>query len=98
MKLKCKDRCFYFRKPIEIKISFANGLWTHESKALSATGYGLTCAESYEGYKEDFTACWDHIATEHDEKLTKDAQELKQKLRDIVESVEEIPRPYQQFP
>ena len=83
-------RFFRLRKPALVREHEENGLWFHECKAFRIQAFGETRRESWRAFIELFECDWDSIAQEKDSKLTLDAQQLKRKLLDGVESVESL--------
>lgn len=80
------------KRPLKIIIKYTteenedNG-WEIDERKLNSGIYGLarTCGEVFTDYEEEFIFIWETYTKEADNKLTKDAQELKYWLLDIVE-------------
>lgn len=87
-KVKFEGREFHLRKPLSVKETFENRLWTHECDELGILAYGHTEDESKRAFAMEFASCWDHIATEADNNLTTDAKDLKRQILDFVQRVE----------
>jgi hypothetical protein len=81
---------FRLRIPIQIAQDFQDGVWVHENEPLGILAYGHSRADSLEAFRSEFAAIWDGIAEEEDSCLTVDARQLKAKLREIVERVEDL--------
>jgi hypothetical protein len=84
------DRKFSFSDRLVVSVDFQDGVWSHENENLGILAYGETRAESLDAFKDDFTACWDSIGQEDNRNLTRDAIQLKKKLRRLVKEVEEV--------
>ncbi len=83
-----EDRVFRLRRPIDVEVSFDDGLWKLRCDALGISGYGEDYEEALESFESDFGDCWDCIAMEDDEKLGADALALKKRLLDAVDALE----------
>jgi len=84
------NRRFNLKERISVEVDFREGLWVHEYEPLGMHGFGTSRAESLMAFRTDFAACWDEIACEADKNLTPDARDLKEKLRKIVDKVEDL--------
>jgi hypothetical protein len=82
-------RYFRLRQPLQIRSDFANNLWIYEHEPLGILAFASTRAEALQATRMEFVAAWDSIAMERDERLTADAQALKQRLMELVESVDD---------
>ncbi len=78
---------FLLTEQIQIQQDFRNGVWVCEFEPLGILGYGSSRHEAVVSFRRDFAACWHDIAEEEDDKLTLDAQELKEKFRNLVKDV-----------
>ncbi len=83
-----EDQVFRLRRPIQIHAYRDGDLHIREYKPLGISAYGFTEAEALHAFAEEFSSCWHWIAEEKDGKLGPDAQELKSKLLDLVETVQ----------
>jgi hypothetical protein len=90
MRIVYDSRRFRLREPIRVESNFSEGIWVHEFPPLGIHAFGASRAESLKAFRMDFAACWDLLASEKDENLTGDAQDLKAKLLALVEDVEQI--------
>lgn len=79
-------KSFKFKRPICVAVDHESGYWVHEYQPLKIYAYGETLSESRRAFDQDFAACWDGIANEPDEKLTLDAREMKNVMRELVVS------------
>ena len=61
-----------------------------EFEPLGILGYGESRHDALNAFRLDFASSWDEIAQEKDEHLTLDAQELKQKLCNLVKEVQTL--------
>lgn len=73
-------------RPLLVKLAEDGGLWTAWCPELRVLGHGETPREAIRSFGEEFLATWDGLADVEDEMLTLDAQQLRQKLLDLVES------------
>jgi hypothetical protein len=85
-----ESRRFCLRERIEIAVDLRDNLWIHEYEPLGITALGHSRAESLNAFRLDFAACWDSIAQEDEKNLTADARQLKAKLLQLVERVEDV--------
>ena len=85
-----ESRFFRLRKPIRVHEYEDDGVWIHECKPLGIFAFAEDRLESWQTFVEFFECNWDSVAQERDSKLTLDAQELKRKYLEIVESVDRI--------
>lgn len=83
-------RFFRFRKTIGVDERVEDGVWVHECKPLRIYVFGETPRESWQTFIEFFECNWDSIAQQKDSRLSLDAQALKRKYLEIVESVEPV--------
>lgn len=83
-------RFFRLRKPIRVREREENGLWVQECKPLRISAFGETRSEAWQAFIELFECDWDSLAHERDSRLTADAQQIKRKLLELVESVETV--------
>lgn len=89
-RLSYQNRRFMLKQSLHVDVQFRDGVWVHECEPLGILAYGQTRTESVEAFRQDFAACYDVIALEADENLTDDARELKVRINDMVQKVEEI--------
>jgi hypothetical protein len=85
--LQFGKRRFLLREPIEVRVNYEGGVWTHEAPALAILAYAENRVDSLNSFCMDFADRWDCIACEDDERLTGDARQVKRKLQRIVQSV-----------
>jgi hypothetical protein len=84
--LRFGNRRFLLREPIEVRVNYQGGAWTHEAPALGILAYAENRVDSLNSFCMDFADRWDAIACEDDVNLTGDARQVKLRLRRIVES------------
>ena len=84
------NRRFLLQEQIQIQQDFRDGVWVYEFEPLKVLGYGLSRHEALVTFRKDFAVCWDDIVQEEDANLTLDAQELKQKLKQLVKEVQSL--------
>src|SRR5258708_11396835 len=85
--LQFGNRRFLLLEPIEVRVDYEDGVWTHEAPALAIHAYAETRADSLNSFCMDFADRWDNIAREDDRKLTGDARQVKRNLHRIVQSL-----------
>ena len=85
--LQFGNRRFLLREPIEVRVNYEGGVWTHEAPALAIHAFAENRIDSLNSFCMDFADRWDHIAREDDQNLTGDARQVKRKLQRIVHSV-----------
>jgi len=83
------NRLFRFKNLLVVEVHEDSGGFTHECPELQMIAYGVTEDQSLREFEIEFGLAWDAIAGESDEALTLDAQELKQKLLNLVASVKD---------
>jgi hypothetical protein len=76
--------------PIQVEVSFENGLWVYEAKAFSILAFGSTEAEALCSFYEDFAVLWEEIGQSSDENLTADALSVKRALGETIEAIEPV--------
>lgn len=83
-----KGRTWHFKEPQEVKINYHATFEIEVSlfgRSESAAFWNDALDKLYSGFATD----WDHIAMKPDEELTGDAIELKRRILDVIEKVEE---------
>ena len=83
-------RFFRLRRAIHVKEYEEEGVWVLECRPLRIHAFGESRKESWRAFIEFFECDWDSIVQQRDARLSLDAQELKRKYQDVVESVEPI--------
>jgi hypothetical protein len=78
--LACEGRTFLFSHPLPVQIVQEHGGCSFESEEYGLMAYGDTRSEAESSFRHVFLYIWDRIASENDEKLTRDAIDLKQNL------------------
>lgn len=88
-RLCCEQRVFVLREPIVVGVEREEGgIWVHACEELGILSYAMTEDASRKEFAGDFAYLWDGLADEPDSALTVDAQQLKARLRSIVDHVE----------
>jgi len=90
MRVDYANRRFKLKEPIYVVQGFSEGVWTHECSQLGILEYGESRCESINAFRMDFAATWDLIVDESDERLTREAQELKKRFLAVVETEEDL--------
>jgi hypothetical protein len=83
-----ENRRFRLNQPIQITPIFNEGVWVHEYEPLKIMAPGNSRHDSLQTFKMEFAACWDELAHEEDNKLTQDAQGVKNQLLALVQHIE----------
>jgi len=78
---------FLLREPIEVRVNYEGGVWTHEAPALAIHAFAENRIDSLNSFCMDFADRWGHVAREDDQNLTGEARQVKRKLQRIVHSV-----------
>lgn len=85
------NRRYTLREPIRVQQSYEGRMWVCATDTLGILAYGETRHEALMGWRARFAANWDDIAQEEDNAyLTLDAQDLKQRLLRLVDSVTQV--------
>lgn len=84
------NRRFLLNEQIQIRQAYTDGVWSCEFEPLGILAFGLSRRKAVTDFKTDFAACWDDIVKEHDDKLTADARQLKERLTQLVKDVRNI--------
>ena len=85
-----ENRCFIFKSHVYIHVRCEGPLWVYELAPIGIIGYGKNKKETEEALSYDLSACWDEYGCEDDQNMTWDAIELKNRLHEMIASVEEI--------
>lgn len=80
---------FHFHNPIVIDVKFENGLLVHEYAPLGIVAYAKSRRESLDYFRSEFLVLWEEFGLADDSELTRDAIELKGRLRSLVAGVDE---------
>ena len=83
-----KDREYIFQHEIVCTIIKEDGYVVVQYSPLDIETYAETREDAIEDFKEEFALIWDSYGIEDDSNLTRDAIELKKKLRGLVKGVE----------
>lgn len=67
-------------KPIEYTIDFRDGIWTMENKDLGIISISNGYKECFSDFNDEVFFIYEEYGQEEDDKLTKDAKELKRKI------------------
>jgi hypothetical protein len=81
-------RTFHLRRPIDLTVRRRGPYLFVGYEPVGIEGYGRNEQAALESFADVFAATWDWIATARDSQLGGEAQELRRKLRDLVEFVE----------
>lgn len=81
---------FMFRHEIACSVKIEEDYYVIEYEPLGISVCGKTRDEAIEEFKEEISMLWHAYALENDDRLTRDAQELKQKIIEHMEGVQII--------
>jgi len=83
--LTCEGRTFVFNHPLPVHVLQEEGGWSCESpEEYNLLSYGADRLEAETSFRYVFLHIWDKIACEKDERLARDAIELKRALCALV--------------
>jgi len=82
--LTYRDQTFVFNRELVVRVTQEDGGWSFESDDPELFGFGHTRSEAELVFCLDLALCWDEIACEADEKLSRGAMELKRALLALV--------------
>jgi len=83
--LTCEGRTFVFNHPLPVHVLQEEGGWSCESpEEYNLLSYGDDRLEAETSFRDVFAYCWDDIACEDDEKLTKGAKAQKRAFLALV--------------
>jgi hypothetical protein len=85
--LSYRDQTFVLNKELLISVVQEESGWSFESKEYGLLGFGHTRSEAELAFRFDFFVCWNEMACEDDEILSRRARELKQTFMGLVNSV-----------
>jgi len=89
-KLNYENREFIFAKEMAVKITWDGEGWSYLSKDYGIEGFALEQQEAEFAFRQDFDACWEHIACAEDNDLHESALPMKTTLRSLVASTRQI--------
>jgi hypothetical protein len=79
-----EGRTFVFNHPLRVRVTQRDGGWVFESEDYRLMAYGLERSEAESDFCFMFAECWDEIACEADEMLTRGAIDQKNALLGLV--------------
>jgi len=88
--LTYKDREFVFNHEMPVRVTWDGELWDYESEDYNIRAFEEDKQEAFFSFQLVFDACWENIACEEDEKLTKGAQRMKAALKSLVANTRQI--------
>jgi hypothetical protein len=83
-----RGRTFHLSKPIDLVKRRAAGRTILAYEPLDLVVWGGAEQKALDSFSEEIAFLWDHYGSADDSALTLDAQELKRKVRALVEHVE----------
>ncbi|MGA3043950.1 MAG: hypothetical protein ABSF54_24515 [Bryobacteraceae bacterium] len=83
-----EGRRFHLREPIDLTVRRSGPYCFVGYTELEIEGYGKDEYEALESFADVFSATWKAYAEEQDSRLSRDAIELKRRLRSLVGAVE----------
>jgi len=81
----CEGRTFEFNRPLPVRVVQEDGGWTCESpKEYNLLAYGHDRPDAESTFRHIFVYCWDDIACEADERLSRGARDQKRAFLALV--------------
>ena len=87
--LKYKNRLYVFNYGIIVCV-YKDKCYICEDKLIGIRGFATSLKEAWKIFNIDFDACWSYIAMEEDCNLLLDDKELKRKMIELVNHIEEV--------
>jgi len=81
---------YVLKKPISVEFNYLESQWSYEYPPLGIIACATKRGEALAQFHEEFDFLWNEYAQESDDKLTPDAQDIKRRMSDLVEKVEEV--------
>jgi len=78
---------FHLSRPIRVQLTVDGALWVAWCEEFQILGHGESPPRAIQSFGEEFVAVWDGLADVPDADLTRDAQELRQQLVDLVQAI-----------
>jgi hypothetical protein len=82
-------RRFDFSSALTVMLKLDDGMWCYDCPSLSMLGCAPSPEEAITRFESEFSFLWDEIASESDDALLPQAQDLKRRLHRLVSSVRE---------
>ena len=82
---------FLLREPVEVDVSWENGLWIYGAPPLGIEAFGTSMRRAEASFFEDFAVLYREIAQEADERLTPEAIAVKRAFLSAVIEVQMRP-------
>ena len=82
-------RRFDFSTALTVMLELDDGMWCYDCPSLSLLGCASSPDDALARFESEFAFLWDEIASESDDALLPQAQELKRRLHRLVSSVRE---------
>ena len=89
-KLIYENREFTFAHEMTVKMTWDGEGWSYRSEDYGIEGFALEQQEAEFAFRQDFDACWEHIACAEDSDLHESALPMKTSLRSLVASARQI--------
>ena len=83
-----QGRRFRLRRPIDLRITQEEHLWTVRSDAVEAIGYGDTYQVAMDAFQSDFGDCWDRLVMKPHHTLDEHSQQMRERLLEVVDGVD----------
>ena len=82
-------RRFDFSTALTVTLELDDGMWCYDCPSLGLLGCAPSPDDAIARFESEFAFLWDEIASESDDALLPQAQDLKRRLRRLVSSVRE---------
>lgn len=82
--IKTKEETLRLKKPIEISATYQDKLYSCNNANLGVITISTKLQDCIKEFEEEIVFLWNEYGKENDERLTKDAIELKRKILDFV--------------
>jgi hypothetical protein len=89
-KLVYENREFTFTHEMAVKITWDGEGWSYRLEDYGIEGSALEQQEAEFAFRQDFDACWEHIACAEDADLHESALPMKTSLLSLVASTRQI--------
>jgi len=82
-------RRFDFSTALTVTLELDDGMWCYDCPSLGLLGCAPSPDDAIARFESEFAFLWDEIASESDDALLPQAQDLKRRLHRLVSSVRE---------
>jgi hypothetical protein len=82
-------RRFDFSSALTVLLELDDGMWCYDCPSLGMLGCAPSPEDAIARFENEFAFLWDEIASERDDALLPQAQDLERRLHRLVSSVRE---------